>query len=279
MSFLNKIKSSVYDPAFYLDVVEDREKGPFKYFLKLSIVLALVFSLTSSFMVVPNIKEFLVDAKNKVEQNYPKDLEVKIQGGIASTNAVEPYFVPAPAELKAMDNEVEDFDNLLVIDTKNDFNLEKFRSYKTIVLLTKDSFVVEGNDGRVNITPLKDIPNFTVNYENLTRWFSKTDSISRVLSGMVPLLILVGVFIAYMFKLVYLLVAALLVMLIAKLKKVNLSYKKSYSVSMYAVTLPTLLSVLFFFLGMPMPMLVPTLVLLVVVLVNLKSPSVEAPAL
>ncbi len=279
MSFLNKIKSSVYNPAFYSDVVEGREKGPFKYFFKLSLVLALVFSLTSSFMVVPNIKEFLVDAKNKIEQNYPKDLEVKIQGGIASTNATEPYFVPAPANLKAMDKEVEDFDNVLVIDTKNDFNLEKFRSYKTIVLLTKDSFVVEGSDGRVNTTPLKDIPDFTVNYENLTRWFLKTDSISRVLSGAVPLLILVGVFIAYMFKLVYLLVAALLVMLLSKLKKVNLSYKKSYSVSMYAVTLPTLLSVLFFFLGMPMPMLVPTLILLVVVWVNLKSVTVESPVL
>jgi hypothetical protein len=77
---------------------------------------------------------------------------------------------------------------------------------------------VEGSDGR-NITPLKDIPDFTVNYENLTRWFLKTDSISRVLSGAVPLLILVGSSCCIHVQMVYLLVAALLVMLLSKLKK------------------------------------------------------------
>jgi hypothetical protein len=281
MSFLNKIKSSVHDPVFYTDVVEGRETGPFKYYLKLSLVLALVFSVTSSFMVVPRMKEFLVSAKSKIELNYPKELEVKIQGGVASTNAVEPYLVPVPLDLKVMDEDVKDFDNILVIDTKNDFTLERFNSYNTVILLTKDSFVVEGDNGRVNITPLKDIPNFTVNYENVTKVLARSESISRVLSGALPLLILVGVFIAYMFKLVYLLFVALLVMVIGKIKKLNLNFKKSYAVSMYAVTLPTLLSALFFFFGMPMPMLVPTVILLVVVWVNLKSSPVvvDTPAL
>lgn len=281
MSFLNKIKSSVHDPVFYADVVEGRETGPFKYYLKLSLVLALVFSVTSSFMVVPRMKEFLVSAKSKIELNYPKELEVKIQGGVASTNAVEPYLVPVPLDLKVMDEDVKDFDNILVIDTKNDFTLERFNSYNTVILLTKDSFVVEGDNGRVNITPLKDIPNFTVNYENVTKVLARSESISRVLSGALPLLILVGVFIAYMFKLVYLLFVALLVMVIGKIKKLNLNFKKSYAVSMYAVTLPTLLSALFFFFGMPMPMLVPTVILLVVVWVNLKSSPVvvDTPAL
>jgi hypothetical protein len=43
-------------------------------------------------MVVPNIKEFLVDAS--IEQNYPERSEVKIQGGISNKR----YRVcPAPA--------------------------------------------------------------------------------------------------------------------------------------------------------------------------------------
>ena len=280
MSFLNKIKSSVYDPVFYADVVEGRENGPFKYYLKLSLSLALVFSVASLFMVVPRMKEFLVSAKSKIELSYPKELEVKIKGGVASTNAIEPFVVAIPADIKVVGEEVRRFDNILVIDTKNDFNLERFNSYNTVVLLTKDSFIVEGDNDKLSITPLKSVPDFTVNNENVTKVLGRTDSISKGLSVAVPVLSFVGVFLAYMFKLVYLLLPALLVLILLRIKKLNLNFKKAYSVSMYAVTLPTLLGALFFLFGIQMPFLIPTLMLLIVVWVNLKSSTaVETPVL
>ncbi len=279
MSFLNKIKSSIYDPVFYKDVVDGKVAGSFVYYLKLSVSLALFISIAFSIMAVPRMKEFLVTAKGNIEQNYPKDLVVQIKNGTAMSNAVDPFFVAIPQNLKVMDKQVKDFENILVIDTKNDFNLENFRNFKTAVLLTRDSLVVEGGDGRLDITPLKDIPDFTVNHENVTKVLAKSEPLSKVLNVLVPVTIFLGVFIGYMFKMLYLILVAVLVLLIGKLMKLDLSFRKSFSLSLYAVTLPTFVSVLFFFLGMKSPFLVPTMILLVVVLVNLKSSTVESPAL
>ncbi len=274
MNFLQTIKSSIYNPSFYSDVISGVEHKPFRYYFKLSLLLAVVFAVVLPFKAVPEIKKFIDESKVSIEQGYPKDLEVKIEKGVATTNAVEPYFVKFPETTAQVKTEMPDVENILVIDTKNPFSLEKFQSYKTVALLTADSVVSIEKDGKVTMTPLKTLPNFTVNHENIVKWLEKTDQVKKALNFVVPFMVFLGLFIAYVFKLIYLFWGALLVYLVAKIKKINLSYRKSYHVALYAVTLPTLLSVLSFFTGLKMFTFLPSIILVIAVWVNLKEEKV-----
>ncbi len=271
MSFLQNIKSSIYNPSFYREIAMGNEHKPFRYFFKLSFLLALIFAVVVSFQVIPEIKKFINESKQKIEENYPKDLEVKIEKGVATTNAVEPYFVKFPETPVDINTEMPDVENILVIDTKTPFSLEKFKEHKTISLLTKDSIVSIDGDEKVTVTPLKTIPDFTVNYANITKWLSDTDKLNKIIAFAFPILILLGVFIAYVFKLIYLFFGALLVYIVAKIKKINLSYRKSYHVALYAVTLPTLLSAVAFFTGLKMFTFLPSILLIIAVWFNLKQ--------
>lgn len=271
MSFLKTIKSSIYDPSFYSEVVKGNENKPFRYYFKLSALLALMFAVVLSVKLVPDLKTFLRDSKVSIEQNYPKDLEVKIEKGIATTNAIEPYIVKFPKNTLQVNKELQNIENLIVIDTKTPFSLEQFENYKTILLLTKDSMVSTEEGNKVTITSLKDFPNITVNYANITKWLEKTTPITKALSFSVPFLIFFSVFIAYVFKLLYLFWGALLVFIVGKIKKINLSYKKSYHIALYAVTLPTILSGIAFFTGLKMFTFLPSILLVIAVWVNLKN--------
>lgn len=277
MNFFETIKASIYNPSFYNDVVKGEGHKPFRYYFKLSLLLALIFSVLLSIKAVPELKKFLDETKVSVEQGYPKDLEIKIEKGLATTNAQEPYFVKFPETSAKIDAGMPDVENLLVIDTKSDFSLEKFQSYKTVVLLTKDSVVsVDSSSEKVTMTLLKSVPDFTVNYENLTKWLEKTDQVKKIATFSLPVLIFLGVFMGYVLKLVYLFFGALLVYFVAKYKKINLTYKKSYHVALYAVTLPTLLGVLAFFTGLKMFSLLPSIILVIAVWVNLKPETVSS---
>ncbi len=275
MNFFETIKSSIYSPSFYRSVADGSEVRPFRYYFKLSLLLAVVFSVILSFKAVPEIKKFLDETRASIEQNYPKDLEVKIEKGIATTNAKEPFFVKFPETTVKVNTDMPDVENILVIDTKNSFSLEQFQNYKTVALLTKDSVVSIDRNDKVTITLLKSIPDFTLNYENLTKWLMKTDQVKKIATYSLPVLIFLGVFLAYVFKLVYLFFGALLVYVVAKIKNINLSYKKSYHIALYAVTLPTLLSVLAFFTGLKMFTFLPSIILVIAVWVNLKPHTIS----
>lgn len=276
MKFLNTIKSSVYDPEFYSKVVRGEDGGPFRYFFKLILSISLIFTLVASFTVVPHIKEFFEMAESNIVEHYPKELEVRIQKGLVSTNVEEPYFIPIPENVRGKEVNERGLLNLVVIDTKNQFSLEQFDSYNTFALLIKDGLVTKDQRGKVTIMPLKDVPDYTLNYSEVTKWLTKAEPFLRVFSIGVPILIFIAVFIAYSMTLVYLVFAAVLVYIVGKIKKLNLSYRKSYHISLYAVTLPILLGILSFLVGLQSFAFLPTIILVIAVWVNLKEVSVDS---
>jgi len=270
MEFLKNIKNSIYNPEYYGNVLNKPFSYSLKYFLLFSFIIALLLTVHSSFSALPKIKSFLDIAGKKAVQYYPDELQITIKDGKASTNVNEPYFIKTPEDIK-----INNIENLVVIDTKNVFSVAEFENYKTLLLLTNDSLIYrEQNNNKMTIQSLSQIPNYTLNKQVLLSLFNK---ISPYLKSAYPLFIiamLLFFFSVLTFRLLYLLFAALLIWIIAKIKKIDIGYSKSYQLGLHLMTLAIIITQLMFLIlpRVHIPFLF-TIITLLMAIINLKAVS------
>ena len=239
MKLLHAIKSSIYDPAFYRGVLEKPLRSSFAYFFSLAVLLSLISAVVFSFSAVPAAHSFLNSLGGKILNYYPDGLEVTIKDGRASTNVREPYRLPVPDEIKHSNNfagENPDTESLLVIDTKNEFTITQFESDKTLALLTRKAIVYKDDHGKITIQPLDRIPDTTITKELVSQFVGKAQPILNSAVFLLPVLIFLGLGFLYGVLLVYLLFGALLVWLVAKMKKINIKYVEAYQITLHAAT-------------------------------------------
>lgn len=277
MNFLNKVKSSIYGPDFYADLANEPVGKSFRYYFELASVIALLTAIIFSVFVVPKIRSFLDDFGTSIVSGFPTELEVRLVDGKVTTNAVEPYIVPVPEDFVVEDTTPE-YENMIVINTKESFDLQRFNEYSTFALITDDSFVYENESGRVSIQNLSTVPNVTINKANVSDWVNKTQPFVSAVPFVLPVLAFLAILIAFAFNLIYIAIVSVLVMLVLRLKKIETSYKHAYKVSLHAYTLPMLLSFLFTITGVGSLALFPTVVLLVIVLINFKQSPAQVVA-
>ncbi len=273
MNFINKIRDSIYSPSFYQEIINQTLGSALKYFFKLVFVVSLLSSIVLSFIAIPNITKLINESKVKAVEEYPVGLEIKLEKGVVSTNVEEPYFVKVVDSVKEdinNSNQTKDVENFVVINTKKDFSSEDLAGYKTLVLITKDSFVYESN-GQITVQSLRAVPNVTVNKENIINWIQKYGTTVDYIKYSVPFVIFAGLFISHSFLLVYFFFVALLIFVITKIAKMSLTYKDSYKITVYASTLSIILSLVARFLSLNTFNFMFTLVILGVAIINLKN--------
>jgi len=255
MKIFKTIGQNIYDPIYYRVVRSEPLGSSLKYYYRLVLLLALIITIFLSLIFVPPLVAFTKLVKTEGATWYPAELTVTIKNGQVSTNVLEPY------KLK----------NLLVIDTKNSFNLDQFKAYQTPVWLTADSFIYDDNNG-ITIKPIAKEVSLVIDQAKISSWISK---LSPLLTILVPLLV-IGLFlmiiIAFSFYLLALFLVALFVILVGRLKQIKLSYGEAYRVAVHAATLPLIISALAWFLA-PFANLhfLPTIILLLIAAVNLKD--------
>ncbi len=269
MNFLRRIYQSVYSPEFYRELLARPLSFSFKYYYGLAVLVALVMGVFLTLSMAPAILNFARNILPGSARYYPEELVITIKDGKASANVLQPYAIKTPAELGIPSSTA----NLLVIDTEHPFTLEEFYSYKTAALLTKNDLIYIDREGQISITPISRFPNTVINRSLVENWIGKA---SRFISWLFPL-VGVFIFVGYMayasLLLIYLLIAALLIFLIGRIKKVAFGYKKAYQIGLHAITLSFILEALMGFI----PRLNPhipfqfTLLLLVITLINISA--------
>lgn len=156
MQFLNNIKSSIYNPTYYSEILNKPFSYSFRYFLSLAVLIAIVTTIVFSFKTVPEISKVIRGIGPNVLKYYPDNLEITVKNGIVSTNVPEPYFIKMPVEFKSevqpSNNSVKTspdlskIENLFVIDTASSLTANLFYNYKTFVLISRDSVVYYDNN-------------------------------------------------------------------------------------------------------------------------------------
>lgn len=265
-------KKSVYDPVFYQNAVTTPLSDIVRYYIKFSLFLSVVMTVYLGIALVPQGIKFVKEhAPELVKSYFPAELTINIEKGSASVNVKEPYIIAGKNGSQVALKE-QGLESMLVIDTKNDFNKNKFEEYKTFALLTKTEIVTRGNNGQITIQDLRAVPDASINQEWLLSWVEKTrDSL-----GYIIFFGLLGTFIAMLFGylkyFIVLLLFALIPRLIAYLKKMPLSYGGAYRISLYAIVpalaLKTLMNIFGVFF---LPAYFTLLVFMLIVAINMKE--------
>lgn len=276
MHFFKTIPRSIYDPAFYQELVQK----PFSFSLKYFYVLALLLSVVSTFLfslsTLPVVRAFLNDIGPRFLASYPDYLTITIKNGQASSNAIEPYFFTVPTISPGMSQEESSKTNLLVIDTKTSFSLQQFGQYDTFALLTREALAVSTRDsadrGDIRVYPLAKTPDIEITKSLLTLLVQKIQPFIRFVGPLLVIVVFLGFISLQSANLLYLLIFALLVWGIAKIKKLGVGYKKSYQIGIHAITLPLLIYALMTTFNVHAPYLF-TLLSLLIVFANIVLPK------
>jgi hypothetical protein len=235
----------------------------------LSVVSAIFPIYTIATSLQPEMKSMLAKASTM----YPKELEVKVKNGIVTTNVEEPYFIKTPTDDK---DEVEP--NLIVIDTKTPFSVSQFDNYKSFVWVSKDAIYTKSQRNELKVYSLSKIDELTINKSMVDQLIAKVSPWLVIVIPVLSVLIIIGLFIGYVFRLVYLFFLALCIFLMTKVMRCPISYGQSYTVGLYAMTLSFILGILQFFIkGLNIPFLF-TIIALIVVAVNLRSTPAITPS-
>jgi hypothetical protein len=239
MNFLNKIHRSVYSPEFYSKIAKQSFGSALSYFLILSLLLTIITAAFPIFSFLTGGRNEIQTFANQIKNIYPSELEIKVKNGNVTTNVEEPYFIPIPSDDKSASAE----GNLAVIDTKTPFSAKQFNEYRTFVWVTKDTLIMKADEDSAQLRSfdLSEVSDVTLNKNSVNTFIAKFTPWLNLVYPVVVILILIGVFMLYASRLVYLLLLSVLIMLLLKLIKRPLKYADAYKTGLYAMTLGLLI--------------------------------------
>ena len=235
MGFLQKIKSSIFDPKFYSKIEHQSLGSALKYYFLFILALSIVNIVIIGYELGVQIPREIRSSINQAATSYPSDLEVSLDDGQVTTNATEPYFVPFPE--MGEDSQYSGLNNILVIDTKTPFSSAQFNQYKTLAWLTKDSLFYNNREFDQRSLDLSEFDDITVNKAFVGDLLSKVNPWLNYLGPALILFTFIGLFIGFSFSLVYFLFLAVLIFFLSGIFKWGLNYSASYKTAIYASTL------------------------------------------
>lgn len=277
MVFLDNVKNSIYGPEFYDELQSKPISFSFKYFYALASILAVIGTAQFSFQVIPGLTTFLSGLGTEIVNSYPSELVLIIKDGQASSNVAEPYFIKTPESMRK--ENYRNFpapDNSVVIDTKNQFTEESFAQHNTFAVLTKTSLAFRKDNEGIEIYSLNEMPDLTINSASVASFVGKIQPFVKFTWPFFVLASFAGFLLSISVELIYLLFAALLIWLVAKIKKFPLGYKKSYQAGLHIITFPLLFGVASSLLNIHVPIpFFETILLVVVALINFEPRKTE----
>lgn len=246
MNIFKQIKNSVYGPEYYKDVVSNiRLRSSVKYLARFSLLIATL-GVVIALIFLPTVSTKIKSAMESTVNSYPEDLEVTFKDGKASVNQPEPYMIAFPMGWKDIDTSEDSTpDNVVVINTKEEFSISKFREYSTMVLLTENEIVGLKSNNELRIIDIKDFEDTTIDKQMVLdgqAWLLKS------LPTIFTTIIIVGFFVLFLANFLGTLSALFLYALaiwgMSAILKFGWTYKKSYQVGIHGITLVNLLGFL-----------------------------------
>lgn len=242
---MQTVRSSIYNPDFYSKIKHQSLLSALKYFFLLILALAFINTLILSYELAVKIPDQAKKFVAESVKSYPADLEVSIDDGQVSTNAQEPFFVPMPNN-----DEYNDLNNILVIDTKTPFSSTQFGQYKTMLWLTRDSLFYQNREFDTRSLDLSKFDNIKIDRQFIQTWANKISPWLNLIGPALILAVFIGLFLGFAFNLIYFLLLALLVFFLSAIFKWGLDYKSAYKTALYASTLAFLLDLVLFNTGL-----------------------------
>ncbi len=276
--FFNTFIKSLTKFSYYKEIKNAKFSFSLKYlfflFYVISLIGSIIFASSVSILVIPKVPAFIASVKLKAPTLYPAGLVVNIKNGNLSINQKEPYYIDSLNQF----NLTEGHSHFITIDTKA--NASDIKAINSAILVTKDSVVtVENNALSYKVYPIDPKTNLTIDQSLYNKLLAQLlpylKYIQPALIAIVVLAILVGPILAASLSLIgqllYLLIFSLVLFILVKLMKKDLTFKKTYQLSMHASTLSILLAFVVGALGIQMPFMLGSAILFVFMVLVLNQ--------
>lgn len=242
MKFLQTVRDSVYNPAFYRLVLSGAGPSAMRYFSSVVALVAIVVTVMSAVSFFPWLSSTggIEKLRTTVLSAYPDELALQYRDGHVTSNVEEPYVISMPAASGASSSDDRTPQNLLVIDTTHAVVPQDLDRYRTATILAGDAIWTKDSKG-IQVHTFEDWKRdpFTLDKAAVTGF---VDKIAEVMMPMIiigfallPLVLCVTFFIGY---LAYMLFGALVIMIVGKVRKIDISYSVSYRLGLFLITLP-----------------------------------------
>lgn len=241
--FFKTFWKSISSPSYYKELISTDFSFTLKYLFSLLFLISLVGGIIFSARVIyylPEIPDFIAQVKSTIKIFYPPELVVIITDGKVETNVNEPYFIDFPVGFGGAE------EHFMAIDTKSDF--ESFEKYNTAVLITRDTIYYLDDPG-YKVVPINQQTNYTFNKDVYDQFINRIlpylDHLSTAAYVLIISSLLIWPFLGAGFalagRMIYLLFASVILWIIAKVARKDLTYGKVFQLSMHALSLPIIL--------------------------------------
>ncbi len=236
--FIQNFKDSLLNKEFYQNLIKHEESTGFSYLFKLAILSAFVVCI----YMICFVYFFNLDNKirNQITQILPPDLVLTIdKNGELSVNKPVPYVIPTPDFLIDENNKEKERKNFITIYPEKDPTSVEFKTYDTMIFVSKDRFFVERDiNGEIRSYPLKDWSGVTISRAEVLSVFDTLYNRGWIiiLLGMIPFTI-VYMFISFFISVIS---GFILFLLFRK----SLTYKKALLVAIHAFTISFVFNIL-----------------------------------
>lgn len=232
LNFLSKFIISIKDFEKYIFLAAEKSSEAISYLLKLMLLFSLIISLTFMFKVVNKV--------NRMARYINENInELSYNSGILEISSENPI------EIENENGAIQK----LIIDTKEDINLEEYISklklYDNSILVLRDKIILKNNVNN-GLTEFKyDKSNMNV--------FNKEGLLSFINSGNIyvyyAFLMIITIILLFLYFISEFFVnsisLALLGYLIGRINRMRIKISATFNIGIYALTLPTVLKLIY----------------------------------
>ncbi|MCT4607565.1 MAG: DUF1189 domain-containing protein [Marinisporobacter sp.] len=231
--FFSRVVKSISDFKFYRLVQKESLGKAFLYLLILSLLIGFIGTLPP-ILDLNKISNQVVDYI-KTNPDIP---DFTFENGILEVAGDEPYIVELPEE---------NYNNIVVIDTKEQTDRSILDDYNAGVYITRDRIIMKKSEIETKERSLSTFSFLTLTKENIQKL---TSYIVLIAAGFLIIFSLIG---DVMGKLVSTLLISILGLIVNAVTKANIGYKDIYKLGIYAITLPAIIQLLLNMLSLNIP--------------------------
>lgn len=271
--FIEVIKKSANDKNFYQDLRLKETTYSLSYFAKTAIIPALLVAIPAIILLIPAAYAGLKVLPQALDTYFPKSLSITLKEGQATTTVPTPYIVALPHDIQTSEENTLKIVNAIVIDTENQISTTDFQNYHTVALLTKDALWTAGERNGIKITPLKDLPDGTLNQDTLLAIADKVRPLLPFFFAFLFFAILLGVYVFYSFMALLLTIVALIVAAIQSFRHNPIDFGYAYRATLHASLPIILLNSILLFTPLGIPLSLNAVIIITLACYNLGTKS------
>lgn len=230
---------SLFSVKYYRDLIKTDLKFSLKYYAVLATLFTLVHATFSTTKLAPKIQKGVEDAVEYVLSLYEDDLEISIKSGRVSINKKEPYVIPLNLELGEGVAK-----NIIVFDSNGGIDDIKSK-YDTLILVNKVNLLTRDTSGKIEVVPLSNIPDTVITKQSFSSLLQRIQGLTKFVPYIVGIVLTFSILMYYLvFRLIYLLLVGILLLVVGEIRGLNLTFSKYYKVALHTMSLPLTLGLL-----------------------------------